>query len=337
MPRRIDESQPIDNRLRLLALLDILTRKTDEDTKLSLSEFQAELVQRFGLDHRVTRDSIQRDLETFQAAGWHISSVSKRGYPTLYGLEQRTFDLYELRVLIDAVASSRFLTAEDSKHLIDKLRSLTSDNQAKKLVNNLFVDHPKTTNPAVKLYIGQLHEAISERFRISFQYRKYNLQRQFQLHRDGFLYHANPYALVWNNDYYYYLIAKQDGMETLKTFRVDRLYNISFLPETFPMPDFNVSKYVDQTFNMYPGEVNTVRVQFNNGLLNVVMDRFGQGGSMFVQDAGSFIVVTQAAISEGLVRWLLTWGSDAKVLSPASLVERMKIEIDRMTQRYNEG
>ncbi len=332
-----DITPGVNNRKRLLAVMDILQRKTDEECGMSLSDIAAELRKHFGDTFRVTDVALREDIQSLRDFGMVIEEEKQLGFPTKYKWLSRTFDLYELRVLIDAVTSAHFLSAEDSEILIQKLKSLTSEHQAKRLGNRLFVDdHVKTTNKWVKFYIGDIHEAILQRRKITFQYRKFNVRKELQLHRNGFWYVVRPYALVWNQDRYY-LLARQDGIDQLKTFRVDRLYKLRLLEERFEDPQLNVAQYIQQTFNMYPGEVTTVRVKFDNSLINVVVDRFGEQVALYPADESSFVIVIRAAMSEGLVRWLLTWGADAQVLSPPELVERMKEEIRKMTSLYAPG
>jgi predicted DNA-binding transcriptional regulator YafY len=165
---------------------------------------------------------------------------------------------------------------------------------------------------------------------------KFNVRKELEMHRNGFQYVVEPYAVVWNRDHYY-LIAHEDGFDGLKTFRVDRLYKVDLMDERFEDPHFNVAQYINQAFNMYPGEITTIRVKFQNSLLNVVMDRFGEQVSLYPADNDSFVIVIEAAMSEGLLRWLLTWGADAQVLSPPELVERMKEESKRMVSLYSLG
>ncbi|QQE80449.1 YafY family protein [Alicyclobacillus sp. SO9] len=324
----------VNSRRRFLSVMEILQEKTDEDHGISLSELTRELKVKFGTSFEVTDPVLREDIKSLQDHGFWIGEEKAIGYPTRYKWMDRRFGLHEVRLLIDAVASAHCLTVQDSEQLITKLKLLVSQHQAKRLSNRLFVEeHVKTNMGFVKHYIRDIHEAILNRKRITFQYRKFDINKRLVFHRDGFHYVVSPYALVWNQDNYY-LIAKQDGFDGVKTFRVDRLYAVTELNESFVEPNFNVAQHVKKTFHMYPGPVNQIRVQFDNSLLNVVMDRFGEKAALRVADDKSFIVVFPAAVSEGLFRWLLTWGADAKVLSPPELAERLRCEAQKMVQSY---
>lgn len=329
------EVPALSNRKRLIAIMEILQRKSDNEQGITLSEIIAELKYYFGYEFHVTIPAVKEDILSLQDSGIDIDEEKAPGFATKYKWSSRRFDIYELRIMIDAVASAHSLTVEDSETLIEKIKLLTSENQARKLGNRLFVeDHIKTKTNVVKFYIGNIHEAILNRQKITFQYRKFDIQKKLELYRNGVVYTARPYALVWNQDHYY-LIAYHDESSIIKTFRVDRLYKVSLINEYFEDPDFNVAQFVNHSFHMYSGEPATVKIKFRVSLLNAVLDRFGDQASLYPVDEHWFIISIQATLSEGLLRWILTWGADAEVLSPPELVKKMEIESEKMFSLYS--
>lgn len=215
------------------------------------------------------------------------------------------FEIYELRLLIDAVSSARFITKNETEKIIEKLKTLTSRGLSKKLENRIHLgDMVKSENGKIKYYLDTLHSAISENKKVSFQYGNYNVNKEFIIHGNGELYMVQPYALVWNNDFYY-LVAFDERKKSIVHFRVDRMVSVSIEDEIFKKPEFDIAKHLKQSFNMYPGKEDFIEIQFKNKLINAVIDRFGVNMSSWKANDESFIISFKAAINEGLLRWIL--------------------------------
>jgi len=200
----------------------------------------------------------------------------------------------------------------------------------------LFVlTNPGRCETSNKYFIFHIHQAISASKTITFQYGRYNTEKKFVLSRDGTYYNINPYELIWNNDYYY-LVGKKQDTGDLRHFRVDRIKNVSVTQDLFVRdPLFNPSDYVGKLFHMYSGDDEMVEIVFDNHLINVIIDRFGTSVHVTSYSETSFLLKTRATVSEGLLRWVLTWGSDAKVLKPDSLVEKIQSEAEKMIAQYS--
>lgn len=267
-----------------------------------------------------------------------IVHQEKNGLEKYYSHQNRLFELHELRVLVDAVSSARFITSAETEELIKKLKKLTSVYLAKQLENRiLLTEGTKTENSFVKHSIHTLHEAIWDRRVIQFQYGRYNVEKEFQLSRNGDFYYVKPLGLVWNNQYYY-LIGEYEPEGDIRHYRVDRMRKVTALEKNFlPNPDFDVSKYTNKLFHMYSGEERNIEIEFDNHLINVVIDHFGVNVPITRHTENTFRISTPAVISDGLVRWILTWGGDAKVLNPPALVERMKAEAEKLWKQYNDN
>lgn len=325
----------ISNFKRLTAIKEILFELTGEDHYLSISDILHQLKLRFGSEYNVSRNTIIKAIEELKNCEFNIEEYVGENKTAYYSHQYRKFELHELRLLIDAISSARFITSDESNKLINKVRALTSKHLAKRLHNQVVVDQSvKGENREVRYHIDKIHTCINEKKRLTFQYGRYNLKKEFLLIHEGQIYDVTPLALVWNNDYYY-LVAQPEGKDEIKHFRVDRMKNVV---EGDPMPskiDFDITEHLKRSFNMYPGIVNNVEVQFKNQLINVVIDRFGRNINIRKVNEDWFVIKMKASISEGLVRWLLTWGSDAKVIEPSQLVKKLKAEAEKMQRLYS--
>ncbi|OAT83903.1 WYL domain-containing protein [Bacillus sp. MKU004] len=325
----------IDNKERLLRLMTIFSQETDEDHELSLDEIIHRFQQIYGPDVKLNKNSLKDDINHLINHSFDVTiNQEKDGLPKYYSHQYRLFELYELRMLVDAVVSAKFITKQETRQLIGKIRKLTSNHQGKKLQNEIQVDSSiKSESPYIRLAIHDLHQAISERRVITFQYGRYDIDKNFNLSHEGSLYKVKPYALTWANDFYY-LIAYYYEAGEIRHYRVDRLRNVSILEESFPYESFDVSKYVQSTFHMFAGDEEWIKVKFHNGLINVIIDKFGKEADIRKYDDEHFILSTKARISGGLVNWILNFGSKAKVISPDSLLQTVKEEVIKMTNLY---
>lgn len=197
----------------------------------------------------------------------------------------------------------------------------------------MFIDPKVVTEEKVLRYcIDAIHNAIRNNKKIKFKYGRYNLEKVFVINDKD--YEVSPYALVWDNGFYY-LVAYNGEIEKIINYRVDRIRNVIELKSIFENDDFDLGKHFDSCFNMYPGEVLEIKIKFDNHLINGIIDRFGKDLTMEIYDENNFVLITEAALSKGLVRWILNWGSDAKVLSPTKLIDKIKEEVKRMNSLYD--
>lgn len=331
-----EKDKPISNRRRLLYLMEVLKKYTDGDHQYTIQEIIDLFYQETGIN--ASRNGIREDLREFQMSNiFKVGSFQKsNGLERYYSYQDRLFEFHELRLLVDAISSAKFITTQDTEDLIAKIKKLTSIHQSKQLDNRLLLpDSAKTNNRFVKYTINDLHNAIMSKKIIEFKYGRYDVQKKFQLSNHGNYYKVKPYALVWNNDFYY-LIGEFVPQGDIRHYRIDRIQNVRETGELFlPSPDFDVTKYISKLFHMYSGEEKSIEIEFDNHLINVVIDRFGINADIRPLDNNKFRLITKAVISEGLIRWLLTWGKDAKVLYPESLVEQIKSEAEKLYHLYH--
>ncbi|GLB61130.1 helix-turn-helix transcriptional regulator [Cytobacillus sp. NCCP-133] len=328
----------LDNKERMLKLMEILKEQTDEENEYTIDEIVECFKREYGPEVKLNKNSLKDDINHLIEANFDITiNQEKEGMPKYYSHQYRLFELYELRMLIDAVASARFITKDETKQLIRKIKKLTSTRHARKLHNEILIDSSvKSESKMVRLAINDLHEAISERKIVAFQYGRYNINKEFVLSHDGDEYRVRPIALTWVNDFYY-LIAYFFKKEEIRHYRMDRLRNVRITEEQFPYEPFDVSKYVSSTFHMYAGSEEWIKIRFHHDLINVIIDKFGKDADIRKLDEQHFVLTAKAIVSDGLVKWLLNWGKQAKVLSPSSLVEEVVNEIHNMLTVYDES
>jgi predicted DNA-binding transcriptional regulator YafY len=325
----------LPSKQRLIKLLELLRKHTDEENQLNLDG----ILDLFYDEYKIHagKKAIRDDLKALEESDLFDVTVNqeKDGVEKFYSHQQRMFEIHELRLLIDAVSSAKFISTKETEDLVDKIKQLTSIHQAKQLGNRIILsENSKNENTKIKYSIHTLHTAILSNSYIQFKYGRYNLQKEFKLSNNGNFYQLKPYALVWHNNYYY-LIGEYLPTEEIRHYRVDRMREVAALEETFVSdPGFDASKYTEKLFHMYSGEEALVEIEFNADMINVVIDRFGRGVNIRPVGEDKFRISTQAIISDGLVRWLMTWGSDAKVLTPPTLVERIKEEVEKFYNVY---
>ncbi|MCA0970836.1 WYL domain-containing protein [Halobacillus litoralis] len=325
----------LNNSTRILKLQELLSQETDEWNQLSMKDIIEKLRFIFGPDVNFDKRTIKRDMDTLGEIGFEVIENAGEHNRMMYSYQDRVFETYQLRFMNDAVLSARFIPQKDKKELIKRLRELTSRHIAKTLPDPILF-HQTSSDPyeQIKINIDHVHTAISERKVLNYQYGTYNMNKEFELHRDGQIYEVEPYALIWQQDYYY-LIGYFRGTGEMRHYRVDRMRNISVSRESFKKDTFDLQNYVDQSFHMFSGEDTRIKIRFHKSLLNVVIDRFGIDAAIKQADENHFDLSTNAKMSTGLMVWIMQWGSKAKVLSPDRLVEWVREEVERMYQQYD--
>ena len=315
-----------NQKLKLLYLMKILLEKTDEENTITLNEMIAEL-ERY--DIAAERKSIYDDLEVLRQYG--IDITTRKAKTTGYFIANRLFELPELKLLVDIVQSSKFITHKKSNDLIKKIESLTSTHQARKLQRQVYVSNRvKTMNEQIYSNVDNLYTAISENCQISFKYFEYNIEKRKQFRNSGQAYIVSPYALSWVDENYY-LISHYPKNPELTHFRVDRMTEIKLLDEPrrnlsdiIGEKSLDIAEYSKKIFNMFSGEEETVKIQFDHSLVNVVIDRFGKDVSLEKVDETHINVRVNVAVSTTFLAWVFQFGNKVKILSPDRVVEKYR-------------
>ena len=306
---------------KLLNLCRILNEQTDELHGMTIPELIDALSAR-GIS--AERKGIYSDLQALREAGTDIV-LRKTGGRCEYFVAGRTFELAELKLLVDAVACSRFITAKKSRVLIGKLEGLASVHQAKQLNRQIYVtDRVKADNEEIYYTVDRLQNAILEDRQVSFLYFDYSVGKKKVLRRGGERYVVSPLSLCWDNENYY-LIGYYERYQSLSHFRVDRMMDLTRLEEKRRHIDavrFNAADYCKKLFGMFGGEETPVKIRFDNSLINVVLDRFGHEVYLRPVDETHFCVTAKVVPSPSFFGWLFGFGGKAKLLYPPSVMER---------------
>lgn len=301
--------------------------KTDEDHQMTVNDLIDEL-DRIGIS--AERKSIYSDVELLKNFGADI--VCDKTRTNNYYIASRDFELPELKLLVDAVQSSKFITHKKSNELIKKIEKLTSLHEAKELHRHVIVnDRVKTMNESIYYNVDAIHHAIQHNRMVQFKYFDYTVDKRLKFRRNGEVYCVSPYALTWADENYY-LIAYHDRYKDISHFRVDRMSEINVSDEARPIieefEDFNVVDYSKRVFSMFSGESEKVELEFDNSLINVVIDKFGKNIKVFEKTEATFRISVEVAATSTFFGWLFMFAGKVKIIGPDQVKERF---IEQMT------
>ena len=325
---------------KLLYIMKFFLEKTDEEYGVTVADIIDYLD---GCDIIAERKSIYSDIENLRDFGLDIVKT-KVGKISLFSLVSRDFETQELKLLVDAVQSSKFITQKKSRDLIKKIEGLTSHNQAKELHRQVIVaNRVKTSNEEIYRNIDSISRAINHRKKISFCYTQWAVSRTgakkiIKVRRhDGERYLVTPKSLTWDDENYY-LIAYDKAADTLKHFRVDKMEDI--LVEEMrgdgskAVDRFDLAVYTKQVFGMYGGELVSVKLRFDDALIGVVVDRFSDKVIISPNSDGTFTVTADVMLSPQFFGWLFSFGDQAKLLAPKSARTRFLEHAQKVTEKY---
>ena len=307
-----------NQKLKLLILKDIFENETDEAHPLTVPQL-IEKLHAEGI--KAERKSIYDDLRTLQDYGLDIVSVKSKTYG--YYLGSRSFELAELKLLVDAVQSCRFLSAKKSTQLIKKIERLASVHDAQDLHRQVYVAHRvKTMNESVYYAIDAIHSAISKNRQITFYYFQWTPTKQTELRHDGRQYCVSPYALIWEDESYY-LVAWDDAAAMLKHYRVDKMERLAVAetPRTGgeACAKLDIAAYAQTKMGMYGGEEESVRLRVENRFANVIFDRFGKELTVTNANETSFEISVRIVPSPLFYGWVAGVGGAVQIMAPAAV------------------
>ncbi len=323
-----------NQKLKIMYLMKILLDRTDETHSITMPEI-IDALEAYGIS--AERKSLYNDIENLRVYGLDVIGVQEdRTYS--YHIGNRQFELAELKLLVDSVQSAKFITEKKSNELIKKIESLASKYEASQLHRQVFVaGRVKTMNESIYYNVDSIHAAIAGNSRITFKYFKWNVDKDMELRHDGALYEVSPWLLSWN-DGYYYLIAYDSVKGIIKHFRVDKmLYIKSNGRKREGEKVFNsldMAAYTGKMFGMYGGEDERVRLECDNALAGVMIDRFGKDISLIRLDDKKFAVNVEVAVSRQFLAWIIGLGEGVKIVGPQRIVDMMNDEIDRLVRQY---
>ena len=312
---------------KLLALLRIFEQQTDENHLLNVPQL-VELLEAQGI--RCERKSVYSDIEALGALGYDIKL--RRGRGGGYFLASRTFDLAELKLLVDAVQASRVVSGTTSRRLIHKLEKLCSNYEGSQLQRQVYVEgRPKTDSKSLLYSIDALHEAINNGKMVEFLYRKADSREKEKKT-------VSPWQLAWENGCYY-LIAFADE-KGIRHYRVDKMLHIRMSDESREGKEhfkkLDMADYAKKSFGMFRGKETSVKMLVNNSLAGVIIDRFGKDVMMIPEDADHFRVNVDVHVSKQFLGWVFSLGEAVKIIGPDEVVEQMRGEAWRLMEQYGE-
>ena len=322
-----------NQKLKLLYLTKILMEKTDEEHPITLSEIIEEL-SRYGVS--AERKSIYDDLECLRVFG--IDICTKKTRTTGYFIGSRDFELPELKLLVDSVQSSKFITHKKSLELISKIERLTSRENAKLLHRQVFVtNRVKTLNEQIYYNVDKIHDAIAANKQITFRYFDIDVNKSKAYRRNGEIYTESPISLTWDDENYY-LITYKTKYDNYVHYRVDKMegIEISETDRVFSSKPFDLSAYAKKMFGMFGGEETDVSIRFDNDLVGVIYDRFGMDIPIIKIDDKHFECSVRVAVSPHFLSWIISFGDKARIISPQSVIDELYTLVKNVKNNYEE-
>lgn len=328
-----------DTKLKILYLANIFMEKTDENHYISISQMIKFLE---GYNIKAERKSLYDDIEKLRFFGMDINSI--KGNNGGYALVNRDFELAELKILVDAVQCSKFITHKKSNELIKKLEGLLSEHQGKELQRQVYVSNRvKTMNESIYYLIDELYDAINQNKQISFLYNEWTLdfkrkEKVAKKHKkNGERYLVSPWALLWDDENYY-MVAYDSASQEIRHYRVDKMEKIKIEESKREGQEeskrFDAASYNKKVFSMFSGEEQNVKLKFTNNLIGVVADRFGK--TIFPEqiDDEHFAVTVKVEVSKSFFAWLCGFGSEVTIISPPKVASEYREHLNKILSEY---
>ncbi len=320
-----------NQKLKIFYILDYLQRNSHRDHPVRAQELLDMLSQQHNI--QCDRKTVYSDIAALQDYG--VDIVSLPGKNGGYFIASRNFELPELKLLIDAVLSSRFLTEKKSRELIEKLCDQCSIYDANLIRRDVLVSgRVKSMNETIYYNVDAIQDAIAQNKQITFQYFDWDLGGKRNYREKA--YQASPYGLCQDNENCYLLaLSPRHGVTS---YRVDRMANIRIQEEKRePCPELtgkNLIEYANKLFQMFSGDPTSVKLRFHRSLINVVIDRFGRDVMLIPDGEDHFVFTAEVAVSPLFLSWLMGFGTKAKILYPQSVIEEFKHLCQESLEQY---
>lgn len=333
---RAEESMPKSEKQKqkLLYIAKYMMEQTDEGHAVSTPQL-IQYLNSQGI--KAERKSIYNDIDTLNDFGMDIiRSEEHRGG---YMLASRQFELAEVKLLIDLVQSSKFITEKKSRELIEKLETLVSKYDAKSMQRQVqVIGRSKTLNENIYYNVDLIHTAISQNVKIRFHYFEWDVNKKMKLRHDGAFYEVSPWKLTWDDENYY-MVAYDEDAEVIKHYRVDKMIDVSLTEmervgkELFEK--MNIVEYSKKTFGMFAGKEKTIRLRCDNSMTGVIVDEFGTDVSIRKEDDEHIMARMEIAVSPQFFGWLAGLGDRVEIISPFDVREEYRTYLANIVSRYN--
>ena len=324
-----------NQKFKLYRLAQIMLERTDDDHYITMPEIMSALG-----EYEITADrkSVYNDLRDLEILGIEVEGepVGNRYH---YHVVNRPFELPELKLLVDAIQSSKFITERKTNALIKKLEQLISKYEAVKLQRQVYVTgRIKTMNESIYYTVDAIHNAISENKKIKFQYYQWNVKKEMELRHNGAWYDISPWGLSWDDENYY-LVGYDSDAGQIKHYRVDKMLHIQMSEEEREGKEhfkkLDMADYAKKSFGMFGGKEQAVKLLVSNDLAGVIIDRFGKDIMMIPEDKDHFTVNVDVHVSKQFLGWIISLGEGVRIAEPDEVVGQMKIEIERLMHQYD--
>ena len=320
-----------NQKLKIFYILDYLERNSHEDHPVRA----ADLIAMLDRQHNIScdRKTVYSDIAALQDYG--VDIISLPGKNGGYYIASRNFELSELKLLIDAVQSSRYLTEKKSRELIEKLLNQCNEQDAKLMKRNVLVSgRVKSMNETIYYSVDTIQEAIAQNRQITFRYFDWDFGGKRKFREKAYI--ASPYGLCQDNENCYLLaFSERHG---ITSYRVDRMMDISLLEESrIPCPELTGKALIDHAnrlFQMFSGDAVDVKLQFHNSLINVVIDRFGKDTMLIPDGPEHFNFTVRVAVSPMFLSWVMGFGAKAKILYPQNVADELCSLCKEAMSRY---
>ena len=317
-----------NQKLKMLYIADFLYKKTDENHSVSTAEI-IDMLKSNGIE--AERKTIYSDIEALKLYGLDIIISKGRGGGV--AMLSRQFQLSELKLLVDAVQSSRFITQKKSLDIIKKLSNLASSYEKDDLQREVYIlNRIKNDNENIFYSTDAIHKAIHSDRMISFRYFNYSTEKKKIYHKNGDRIKVSPFGLQFDSEKYY-LIAFDTYAGKIKHYRVDKMENVEIVDESRDgkgyFRKFDLAEYANATVTMYQGEVADVTLKLPENLAGVVIDKFGKKCRFTKTTDGEYLVTVKATLTPTLYSWIFTFGGEMKITAPEKAVNEYKIQLSK--------
>lgn len=326
-----------NQKLKILYLAKILLENTDADHDITLQE----IIDKLSADNvTAERKSLYDDIARLDDFGIKIKKT-QYGKTFHYQVVNRNFEIAELKLLADSVASAKFITEKKSNELIKKIEHLASRHDALKLQRQVYVaGRVKSMNNDIMENVDAIHNAISQNLKISFQYFQWNIKKQPELRKGGARYVISPWGLSWDDENYY-LVGYDSDADMIKHYRVDKMLRIKVentkREGRYKFKEVDMAAYAKKMFNMFDGDEQDVEILCTNNFAGVMIDRFGKDVKIRKADEEHFKVTVKVAASSHFIHWIMALGEGVKITGPENMVEEVRKEIKRLADQYMEN
>nr|WP_314100218.1 WYL domain-containing protein [uncultured Lachnoanaerobaculum sp.] len=323
-----------NQKFKFTYLMKIMAEKTDDEHSLTMPQILEELEK---YEVSAERKSIYEDFKDMSKLGIDVIK-EQRGRETFYHIAGREFELAEVKLLIDAVQSAKFITQKKSKSLISKVKNFVSEHQAKQLQRQIVInDRVKTMNESVYYNVDDIHTAINQNRKIKFKYYKWDIDKKLVERHGGSYFFVSPWALLWDDENYY-MIAFDDWDNKIKHYRVDKMMYIEVGNDERAgkeeFKNFDMAKYSKATFGMYHGEKTKVCIKFANHMCGVFIDRFGKDTLFRKIDENHSELIADINVSPQFFGWIFSLGNDVEIVSPREVVDELREYTKKFIMKY---